>query len=222
MVSSRTYSTAWKSAIQPGDHGPRNAFAPAASLTIWKTSAIPARHHTFFEIWGIFLPAILSRITAIELAWISDQPRFACEGASAGQVYAEDDDAFNLWRTIASLPRARSSRIPPSDKSGPGRYRSLRALLGRSLRPWRQDSGAAGEGRLPRATVIEIWKSGVHAVRAGHKGKSASPWPRALIDTGRGWNVWPSCFQGKHDNYGYRSLPALYNGLADARNSPDG
>ena len=64
-----------------------------------------ARHHTFFEMLGNFSFGDYFKDRAIELAWNLITRDF---GLSKERllitVYAEDDDAFNLWRKIAGLP----------------------------------------------------------------------------------------------------------------------
>ena len=85
-----------------------------------------ARHHTFFEMLGNFSFGDYFKDLAIELAWnlVTKEYGLARDRLLV-TVYAEDDDAFNLWRKIAGLPDEKIIRIP-----GHGRHRPLRALLG--------------------------------------------------------------------------------------------
>src|SRR5687767_9308800 len=75
-----------------------------------------ARHHTFFEMLGNFSFGDYFKERAIELAWklITEDYGLAKDRLLA-TVYAEDDEAFNLWRKIAGLPESRVIRIATSD-----------------------------------------------------------------------------------------------------------
>ena len=75
-----------------------------------------ARHHTFFEMLGNFSFGDYFKQLAIELAWnlITEEYGLAPDRLLA-TVYAEDDEAFDLWRKIAGLPERRMIRIPTSD-----------------------------------------------------------------------------------------------------------
>ena len=75
-----------------------------------------ARHHTFFEMLGNFSFGDYFKERAIELAWrlVTKEYGLAKERLTA-TVYADDDDAFALWRKIAGLPESRVIRIATSD-----------------------------------------------------------------------------------------------------------
>src|ERR1700745_1759855 len=72
-----------------------------------------ARHHTFFKMLGNFSFGDYFKDRAIELAWNLVVREF---GLSRDRllvtVYAEDDDAAQLWAKIAGLPEDRIIRIP--------------------------------------------------------------------------------------------------------------
>src|ERR687891_2158345 len=74
-----------------------------------------ARHHTFFEMLGNFSFGDYFKDVAIELAWNLVTKEY---GLPADRllttVYAEDDEAFELWKRIAGLPESRILRIAPS------------------------------------------------------------------------------------------------------------
>ena len=75
-----------------------------------------ARHHTFFEMLGNFSFGDYFKDRAIELAWNLITGEFGLpRGRLLATVYAEDDEAFDLWRRIAGLPEERIIRIPTSD-----------------------------------------------------------------------------------------------------------
>ena len=75
-----------------------------------------ARHHTFFEMLGNFSFGDYFKDVAIELAWNLITKEY---GLPADRllttVYAEDDEAFELWKKLARLPERRILRIPTSD-----------------------------------------------------------------------------------------------------------
>jgi alanyl-tRNA synthetase len=75
-----------------------------------------ARHHTFFEMLGNFSFGDYFKDVAIELAWKLLVHEY---GMSADRlwvtVYAEDDEAYGLWRKITGLSDDRIIRIPTSD-----------------------------------------------------------------------------------------------------------
>ena len=75
-----------------------------------------ARHHTFFEMLGNFSFGDYFKDVAIELAWnlITKEYGLPADRLIA-TVYAEDDEAFALWKKIAGLPEERIIRIATSD-----------------------------------------------------------------------------------------------------------
>src|ERR1700693_3518194 len=75
-----------------------------------------ARHHTFFEMLGNFSFGDYFKERAIELAWKLITKEFGVPAARLTiTVFAEDDQAFDLWKKIAGLPDERIIRIRPSD-----------------------------------------------------------------------------------------------------------
>ena len=75
-----------------------------------------ARHHTFFEMLGIFSFGDYFKARAIELAWGLITKDFGLNKDRLWvTVYSEDDEAHALWRKIAGLPEARIIRSPTSD-----------------------------------------------------------------------------------------------------------
>ena len=75
-----------------------------------------ARHHTFFEMLGNFSFGDYFKERAIELAWTLVTREFGLDrDRLLVTVFAEDDDAFALWRKIAGLPESRIIRIATSD-----------------------------------------------------------------------------------------------------------
>ena len=138
-------------------------------------------------------------------------------------VYAEDDEAFGLWRKIAGLPESRIIRIPTSDnfwsmgdtaRADPAR-KSSSITATRSPAAPRQP----GPGRRPVHRNLE---PGVHAYEQQADG-SRLDLPKPSIDTGMGLERMASVLQGTHDNYSTDLMRALIVASAEASKSdPDG
>ncbi|HEX3208986.1 MAG TPA: alanine--tRNA ligase-related protein, partial [Geminicoccaceae bacterium] len=75
-----------------------------------------ARHHTFFEMLGNFSFGDYFKELAIELAWklVTEEYGLPADRLLT-TVYAEDEEAYQLWRKIAGLPESRVLKIPTSD-----------------------------------------------------------------------------------------------------------
>jgi len=75
-----------------------------------------ARHHTFFEMLGNFSFGDYFKDQAISHAWELVTERFGLpKDRLLVTVYADDDEAFQLWQKIAGLPEERIIRIGTSD-----------------------------------------------------------------------------------------------------------
>ena len=74
-----------------------------------------SRHHTFFEMLGNFSFGDYFKEDAIAFAWELITKDFGLpKDRLLATVYAEDDDAFNLWKKIAGLPESKIIRIASS------------------------------------------------------------------------------------------------------------
>src|SRR5262245_45482491 len=75
-----------------------------------------ARHLTFFEMLGNFSFGDYFKEDAIRFAWTLVTKDFGLKPERLTvTVYAEDDEAFSLWKKIAGLPEHRIVRIATSD-----------------------------------------------------------------------------------------------------------
>ncbi|MEZ5839105.1 MAG: alanine--tRNA ligase-related protein [Hyphomicrobiales bacterium] len=75
-----------------------------------------ARHHTFFEMLGNFSFGDYFKDVAIDHAWTLITKEFGLpKERLLVTVYADDDEAFGLWKKIAGLSDDRIIRIATSD-----------------------------------------------------------------------------------------------------------
>jgi len=184
-----------------------------------------ARHHTFFEMLGNFSFGDYFKELAIELAWNLVTRDF---GLSKERllvtVFAEDNDAFNLWRKIAGLPDSKIIRIPTSDNfwamgdTGPcGPCSEIFYDHGDKI-----PGGQPGSPDADGDRFIEIWNLVFMQFEQVTKEKRVDL-PRPSIDTGMGLERLAAVLQGKHDNYDIDLFRALIMASADATGtSPDG
>jgi alanyl-tRNA synthetase len=184
-----------------------------------------ARHHTFFEMLGNFSFGDYFKPDAIEFAWNLITKDFALSpDRLTVTVFAEDDDAFGLWRKIAGLPESRIIRIPTSDNfwrmgdTGPcGPCTEIFFDHGDKI-----PGGPPGSADQDGDRFIEIWNlvfMQYEQVTPDHR----VDLPRPSIDTGMGLERLAAVLQGKHDNYDIDLMRALIVASADATGTdPDG
>ncbi len=162
-----------------------------------------ARHHTFFEMLGNFSFGDYFKDVAIELAWKLVTEEY---GLPADRllitVYAEDDQAFELWRKIAGLPESRVLRIPTSDNfwqmgdTGPcGPCSEIFYDHGPEV-----PGGPPGSPDEDGDRFIEIWNLVFMQFEQQGPGRR-EPLPKPSIDTGMGLERIAAVLQGLHDNY---------------------
>jgi alanyl-tRNA synthetase len=184
-----------------------------------------ARHHTFFEMLGNFSFGDYFKPDAIEFAWKLITGDFGLDPERLTvTVYAEDDDAFALWRKIAGLPESRIIRIPTSDnfwrmgETGPcGPCTEIFYDHGPSI-----FGGPPGSPDADGDRFVEIWNlvfMQYEQVTPDHR----IDLPRPSIDTGMGLERLAAVLQGKHDNYDIDLMRALIVASAEATGTdPDG
>src|ERR1035441_1335193 len=105
-----------RSAPTRGPRARKNACAPAASTTTWRTWASPRRHHTFFEMLGNFSFGDYFKADAIEFAWdlITKDYGLPKEKLYV-TVFREDDEAEALWQKVTGIPKSRIFRLDEKD-----------------------------------------------------------------------------------------------------------
>ena len=129
-----------------------------------------ARHHTFFEMLGNFSFGDYFKEGAIELAWTLITREYGLPADRLlATVYAEDEEAFDLWKKIAGLPESRIIRIPTSDNfwamgdTGPcGPCSEIFFDHGDHV-----PGGAARQPRRGWRPVHRDLEPGLHAIRSG-------------------------------------------------------
>jgi len=176
-----------------------------------------ARHHTFFEMLGNFSFGDYFKEHAIELAWNLITKEFGLsEDKLLVTVYAEDDDAFDLWKKIAGLSENKIIRIPTSDNfwamgdTGPcGPCSEIFYDHGDHI-----PGGPPGSADEDGDRFIEIW----NLVFMQYEQVTTSErvdLPHPSIDTGIGLERIAAVMQGSHDNYDIDLMRSLINASAD-------
>lgn len=162
-----------------------------------------ARHHTFFEMLGNFSFGDYFKDHAIERAWNLVTNDF---GLSKDKllvtIYADDDEAFDLWRKIAGLPEDKIIRIATSDNfwamgdTGPcGPCSEIFFDHGDHI--W---GGPPGTPEEDGDRFIEIWNLVFMQFESLESGEKVAL-PKPSIDTGMGLERIAAILQGEHDNY---------------------
>jgi alanyl-tRNA synthetase len=181
-----------------------------------------ARHHTFFEMLGNFSFGDYFKEHAIELAWRLVTEEFSlAKDRLIVTVFAEDDEAFDLWRKISGLSESRIIRIGTSDNfwamgdTGP---------CGPSSEIF-YDHGEESPGGPPGSAdeegdrFVEIWNL-VFMQFDQVTREEREPLPRPSIDTGMGLERIAAVLQGVHDNYDIDLFRALIHASEEATGVP--
>jgi alanyl-tRNA synthetase len=162
-----------------------------------------ARHHTFFEMLGNFSFGDYFKEDAIKFAWDLITKDFGIAPARLlATVYAEDDEAFGLWKKIAGLPESRIIRIPTSANfwsmgdTGPcGPCSEIFYDHGADIA-----GGPPGSKDEDGDRFVEIWNL-VFMQYEQVDAKTRLNLPKPSIDTGMGLERIAAVLQGVHDNY---------------------
>ena len=164
------------------------------------------RHHTFFEMLGNFSFGDYFKADAIRFAWdlITKEYGLPKEKLYV-TVFREDDDAEQLWQSVAGVPKDRIFRLDEADNfwqmgdTGPcGPCSEIHYDLGvEAAEPGREQeqfpSDAGGR-------YVEIWNLVFMQYDRDASGK-LTPLPRPSIDTGMGLERVAAVLQGKLSNY---------------------
>src|ERR1043166_1593571 len=162
-----------------------------------------ARHHTFFEMLGNFSFGDYFKEFAIESAWdlITKDYGLAKERLLV-TVFAEDDEAFALWKKISGFPESKIIRIATSANfwsmgdTGPcGPCSEIFYDHGPQI-----EGGPPGSANEDGDRFVEIWNL-VFMQFEQLAGGGREPLPKPSIDTGMGLERIAAALQGVHDNY---------------------
>jgi alanyl-tRNA synthetase len=176
-----------------------------------------ARHHTFFEMLGNFSFGDYFKERAIELAWRLVTKEFGLPPERLTiTVFAEDDQAFDLWKRIAGLPDSRIIRIATSENfwamgdTGPcGPCSEIFYDHGDHI-----PGGPPGSPDADGDRFIEIWNLVFMQYEQFADGRRLEL-PKPSIDTGMGLERIAAVLQGTHDNYRIDLFGALIQAVAD-------
>ena len=161
------------------------------------------RHHTFFEMLGNFSFGDYFKDIAIELAWNLITKEFGIsKDKLCVSVYADDNEAFDLWKKIAGLPESKIYKIATNDNFwsmgdiGPcGPCSEIFYDHGDHLQ-----GGPPGSKNQDGDRFIEIWNLVFMQFEQISKEKRINL-PKPSVDTGMGLERISALLQGTHDNY---------------------
>jgi alanyl-tRNA synthetase len=167
-----------------------------------------ARHHTFFEMLGNFSFGDYFKRDAIRFAWdfVTGTLQIDPQRLMV-TVYATDDEAYDLWRTMIGLPAEKIVRI--GDKPGGGSDNFWQMGDTGPCGPCSEifyDHGPAVAGGPPGSPDadgdrwVEIWNLVFMQFDRSADGK-LTPLPKPSVDTGAGLERMAAVMQGVTNNY---------------------
>jgi alanyl-tRNA synthetase len=186
-----------------------------------------ARHHTFFEMLGNFSFGDYFKQDAIKYAWeyLTDVLKLPTDKLWV-TVYAEDDEAYDIWHNDIGVPKDRIVRI--GDNKG-ARYASDNFWAMGDTGPCGPcteifyDHGPEIAGGPPGSPdedgdrYIEIWNNVFMQFNRDEAG-TMHPLPKPSVDTGMGLERISAVMQHVHSNYEIDLFQALI--AAAARELP--
>ena len=187
-----------------------------------------ARHHTFFEMLGNFSFGDYFKRDALKFAWelLTDVYKLPKDKLWV-TVYAEDDEAFDIWEKEVGVPAERIVRI--GDNKG-ARYASDNFWMMGDTGPCGPcseifyDHGPDVEGGPPGSPeqdgdrYIEIWNNVFMQFNRDEAGVMHKL-PKPSVDTGMGLERITAVMQHVHSNY---EIDLFVNLLKAAKDAVDG
>jgi alanyl-tRNA synthetase len=164
------------------------------------------RHHTFFEMLGNFSFGDYFKREAIAFAWELVTKDYGLpKDRLYFTVFREDDDAEQLWQSVAGVPRNRIFRLDEKDnfwqmgETGPcGPCSEIHYDLGpEAAEPGREHEQFPDDGG---GRFVEIWNLVFMQFDRDSAGR-LTPLPRPSIDTGLGLERVAAVLQGVLSNY---------------------
>ncbi|MBD3812609.1 MAG: alanine--tRNA ligase [Betaproteobacteria bacterium] len=189
-----------------------------------------ARHHTFFEMLGNFSFGDYFKREAIKYAWefLTEVLKLPTDKLWV-TVYAEDDEAYDIWANEVGVPRERIIRI--GDNKG-ARYASDNFWAMGDTGPCGPcteifyDHGEGIYGGPPGSPeedgdrYIEIWNNVFMQFNRDESG-TMHPLPKPSVDTGMGLERISAVMQHVHSNYEIDLFQALIAAAARETNTSD-
>ena len=189
-----------------------------------------ARHHTFFEMLGNWSFGDYFKRESLKWAWelLTEVYKLPKERLLA-TVYAEDDEAYNIWTQEIGLPPERVIRI--GDNKG-ARYKSDNFWMMADTGPCGPCSeifydhgdhipgGPPGSPDEDGDRFIEIWNNVFMQFNMAEDG-SVTPLPAPCVDTGMGLERLAAILQHVHSNYEIDIFDALIKAAARETHTTD-
>ncbi len=177
-----------------------------------------ARHHTFFEMLGNWSFGDYFKRESLKWAWelLTEVYKLPKDRLLA-TVYAEDDEAYDIWTKEIGLPPERVIRI--GDNKG-GRYKSDNFWMMADTGPCGPCSeifydhgdhiagGPPGSPDEDGDRYIEIWNNVFMQFNMDETG-AVTPLPAPCVDTGMGLERLAAILQHVHSNYEIDIFAAL-------------
>ncbi|HHL3633817.1 alanine--tRNA ligase [Neisseria polysaccharea] len=190
-----------------------------------------ARHHTFFEMMGNFSFGDYFKRDAIHFAWeflTSPEWLNIPKDKLLATVYAEDDEAYNIWLNEIGMPSERIVRI--GDNKG-AKYASDNFWQMGDTGPCGPcseifyDHGEEIWGGIPGSPEedgdrwIEIWNCVFMQFNRDEQG-NMNPLPKPSVDTGMGLERMAAVMQHVHSNYEIDLFQDLLKAVARETGAP--
>lgn len=190
-----------------------------------------ARHHTFFEMMGNFSFGDYFKRDAIHFAWeflTSPEWLNIPKDKLLATVYAEDDEAYNIWLNEIGMPSERIVRI--GDNKG-AKYASDNFWQMGDTGPCGPcseifyDHGEEIWGGIPGSPEedgdrwIEIWNCVFMQFNRDEQG-NMNPLPKPSVDTGMGLERMAAVMQHVHSNYEIDLFQDLLKAVAHETGAP--